>query len=210
MIKKNVIDNIDLNRDIDEQELVSLIDREVLKCGDYISIGKKIELKKEIFDSIRGLDILQELVDDPDITEIMVNGKENIFIEKYGTITKTNLSFSSETKLQDIIQQIVSKVNRRVNESTPIVDTRLQNGSRVNIVLNPIALDGPVITIRRFPDKRLGMNELIELGAITEEAAEMLRDLVVAGYNIFISGGTGSGKMHPQMSTQYRDTKVGF
>ena len=156
--------------------------------------NEKIILKKDIFNSVRGMDVLQGLIDDKDITEIMVNGKDSIFYEKEGNIFNSNIRFDSEEKLQDIIQQIVSRVNRRVNEANPIVDTRLRDGSRVNVVLNPIAIDGPIITIRKFPKERMSMSRLIEIEAITEEAASELKRLVEAGYNIFISGGTGSGK----------------
>lgn len=144
--------------------------------------------------SLRGLDILQELIDDSSITEIMVNGPKDIFIEKNGILTKTDLAFESPERLNNIIQQIVSYSNRRVNEMSPITDARLKDGSRVNIVLNPIAIDGPTITIRKFQNAPLSVERLISLGSITKEAADFLEKLVVTGYNIFISGGTSSGK----------------
>lgn len=159
-----------------------------------MSVHTKCKLKRELYDSIRGLDVLEDLLKDKDITEIMINGYDNIFIEKKGELARCNVKFSSKERLSDIIQQMVSSVNRRVNESSPIVDSRLKDGSRVNVVLNPIAIDGPVITIRKFPEHIITMDRLIEIHSITREAAEFLRILVEAGYNIFISGGTGSGK----------------
>lgn len=144
--------------------------------------------------SLRGLDILQELIEDPDITEIMVNGPNNIFVEKNGIVCKTDLVFESVERLQSIIQQIVSFSNRRVNEMTPITDARLKDGSRVNIVLNPIAMDGPIVTIRKFQNAPLSIDRLIQLESITRDAAEFLEKLVISGYNIFVSGGTSSGK----------------
>ena len=147
-----------------------------------------------MFSELRQLDILQELVDAEDVTEIMVNGPDSIFVERKGRIEKWDKSFSKVQKLEDIIQQIVAFCNRVVNESSPIVDARLPDGSRVNVVLKPIALNGPILTIRRFPKKRMEMEDLINLGAITKSAAEVLKVLVQAKYNIFISGGTGSGK----------------
>lgn len=196
MMKKQVIEHIDLGKDINDSELFEIIDNSILGDRDYVylSIADKLRIRKEIFDSIRGLDILQDIVDDESITEIMVNGRDNIFVECNGNIKKLDISFASDEKLNDIIQQMVSKVNRRVNEATPIVDTRLLDGSRVNIVLNPIAIDGPVITIRKFPQHRMNMDRLIDIGAVTGQAADFLRTLVISGYNIFISGGTGSGK----------------
>ena len=137
---------------------------------------------------------MQELIDAEDITEIMINGAGNIFYEKQGGLYLWDKSFESREKLEDVIQQIVSKCNRTVNEASPIVDARLSDGSRVNIVLSPIALNGPVVTIRRFPENPITMEQLIAFHSITEEAADFLKKLVMAGYNIFISGGTGSGK----------------
>ena len=144
--------------------------------------------------SLRGLDILQELIDDSSITEIMVNGPNAIYIEKNGIVSKTDLVFQSPERLHNIIQQIVSFSNRRVNEMSPITDARLKDGSRVNIVLNPIAMDGPAITIRKFQNAPLSIDRLIQLKSITKDAADFLEKLVIAGYNIFISGGTSSGK----------------
>ena len=144
--------------------------------------------------SLRGLDILQELIEDSSITEIMVNGPNSIYIEKNGLVSKTDLTFQSPERLHNIIQQIVSFSNRRVNEMSPITDARLRDGSRVNIVLNPIAMDGPAITIRKFQNAPLSIERLIHLNSITKDAADFLEKLVISGYNIFISGGTSSGK----------------
>ena len=179
-----------------DEHMQDEIDIRVLKRGqmEYLTIEEKMELVKKIFNSVRRLDVLQELLEDQDITEIMINGPDHIFIEKGGRLLDSGKKFPSQAKLEDVIQQIVSKVNRVVNEASPIVDVRLLDGSRVNVVLPPVALDGPVMTIRRFPENPFDMDKLLELGSITKEAAVFLRTLVEARYNIFISGGTGSGK----------------
>lgn len=180
---------------VDDDELREMIDSAVLKEAEetYLTLKARIRLKKELFDSFRRLDILQELVDDPEITEIMVNGKDHIFIEKGGRVSRSERTFDSSEQLEDLIQQIVSRVNRTVNLSSPIADARLQDGSRVHVVLAPVAIDGPVLTIRKFPEP-ITMDKLIGLGSITREAAQFLKTAVRAGYNIFVSGGTGSGK----------------
>ena len=147
-----------------------------------------------LFYSLRKLDVLQELLEDPTITEIMVNGAEHIFYEKAGRLYKAEYGFSSKEKLNDVIQQMAGYSNRMVNEASPIVDTRLADGSRVNIVLEPVAIDGSAVTIRKFPENPIGMEDLIRMGSISQEAADLLKILVRCGYNIFISGGTGSGK----------------
>lgn len=195
-IKKHLQNRMDFSRDMDDQEIREIIDEEIVLQGryGYLSLSEKNKLGKELFYSIRRLDILQELLEDEEVTEIMVNGPDSIFIEKKGRITRFEHLFESREKLEDIIQQIVAKANRVVNESNPIVDTRLANGARVNVVLAPVALNGPILTIRRFPEHPIDLKRLIELGSITTEVSDFLRDLVVAGYNIFISGGTGSGK----------------
>ena len=196
-----------------DEELYELIEERVFEKSHstYISQNNKEILVRGIFNSIRGMDVLQELVDNPDITEIMVNGCDNIFIEKNGRISRYPEKFVDVNKLEDVIQQIVSKVNRIVNETSPIVDFRLVDGSRVNVVLPPVSLSGPVVTIRKFPESPMTMEKLIEIGSltkdaasflqkligyksITSEAAVFLEKLVRAKYNIFISGGTGSGK----------------
>lgn len=191
-----VIKEIDLSRELKDEEILEVIDEILLSKSknSYISMQDKRRLRKEIFNSIRRLDILQELVEDTSITEIMINGAKNIFIEQNGAIRPWNKQFESVKKLEDVVQQIVSKSNRIINESSPIVDARLPDGSRVNIVLPPVALEGPVVTIRKFPDNPITIKKLIEIGSISDEVAGFLEKLVIAGYNIFISGGTGSGK----------------
>ena len=195
-LKSRLINSIDLTRNLSDQDVYEIITKMVI--DEYqdkrLSLKEKMRISRELYNSIRGLDILQDILEDDEITEIMINGYDNIFIEKQGKLFRYDGAFSSRERLQDIIQQIVAKANKRVNEVSPIVDTRLSDGSRVNVVLAPIALNGPVVTIRKFPKNPMTMEELIDLKTITEEAAEFLRKLVVAGYNIFISGGTGSGK----------------
>lgn len=187
---------IDMSRDVPDEEIQGMIDEYVVSYGRQYSLPleKRKELGKSIFHTIRKMDVLQELVDCDEVTEIMINGMDNIFIEKAGRIYKWDKKFESKEKLEDVIQQIVARCNRAVNEASPIVDARLDNGSRVNIVLAPVALNGPIVTIRRFPDHPITMEDLLSFGSITEEAALFLERLVVAGYNIMISGGTGSGK----------------
>jgi pilus assembly protein CpaF len=187
---------IDLSREVSDEEIQEMIDSQIVGLGRIcgLSLVQRQELGKSIFYSIRKMDILQELIDSNDVTEIMINGTENIFIEKAGHIYEWDKQFDTQDKLEDVIQQIVAKCNRAVNEASPIVDARLENGARVNIVLAPVALNGPIVTIRRFPDKPILMEDLIRFGSITAEAAAELAKLVRAGYNIFISGGTGSGK----------------
>lgn len=191
-----VIEKIDLSRELQDEEILEVIDDILIsKSKDsYISMQDKRLLRKDIFNSIRRLDILQELIEDASITEIMINGAEHIFIEQNGAIRPWNKQFESEKKLQDVVQQIVSKSNRIINESSPIVDARMSDGSRVNIVLPPVALDGPIVTIRKFPDNPITIKRLIDMGSVSEEVAVLLEKLVIAGYNIFVSGGTGSGK----------------
>lgn len=159
-----------------------------------MNVYERARLGKELFYTIRGLDVLQELIEDSQVTEIMINGLEGIFVERAGRLFPWPFGFESAEKLQDVIQQIVAGCNRVVNETSPIVDARLENGSRVNVVLGPIALNGPVVTIRRFPEEPIGMDELLAMGSVSEEACRFLEKLVRARYNIFISGGTGSGK----------------
>ena len=182
-------------RGISDEELYEMIDELIAsKEKEYrLSLRQKLKLRNSLFDSFRRLDILQELLDDKDITEIMVNGKEDIFIEKKGRSIRLNKRFKSNEQLEDMIQQIVSEVNRVVNVSSPIADARLKDGSRVHIVLPPVSLVGPIITIRKFPEV-ISMERLILLEAINKEASDFLKKLVRAGYNIFISGGTNSGK----------------
>lgn len=182
-------------RQMEEGELSAMIDSFISEEGEreYLPLGERLKLRAELYNSFKKLDILQELVDDPGITEIMVNGPESVFVESGGKMTRWERHFESREQLEDLIQQIVSRVNRSVNASSPIADARLEDGSRVHVVLPPVALEGPVLTIRKFPEP-ITMEKLIVLGSITEEAAGFLRGLVRSGYNLFISGGTGSGK----------------
>ena len=191
-----VMKQIDLSKELQDEEILEVIDEILLKesKNNYISLQDKRQFRKDIFNSIRRLDILQELIEDSSITEIMINGSNNIFIEQNGAIRPWNKQFESVKKLEDVVQQIVSKSNRIINEASPIVDARLSDGSRVNIVLPPVALEGPIVTIRKFPDNPITIKKLIQIGSVTEEVAKFLEKLVIAGYNIFISGGTGSGK----------------
>lgn len=195
-IREQVIQTIDMTKEPDEGELHEIIDRVIEREIDYkyITIEQRFRLHKEIFNSIRGLGLIEELLEHDSITEIMINGKDKIFVEREGRIEPYSDSIGSDSRLHDIIQQIVGKTNRRVNESNPIVDTRLEDGSRVNVVLPPVALDGAVITIRKFGKKQIKIEQLMKWKSITKEAAVFLEKLVIAGYNIFVSGGTGSGK----------------
>jgi len=195
-IKNNVLQLIDLSRETGDEELYSIIDAEIKSfCSDKpLNVIERRRLRKEVFSSIRELDVLQPLLEDENVTEIMVNGPDDIFVERLGQIKRYEDSFSSRSKLEDVIQQIVAGCNRSVNEANPIADARLKSGARVNIVLSPVALNGPAITIRRFPNERITMDKLIDLNALSLEVAEFIKKLVISGYNIFISGGTGSGK----------------
>ena len=179
-----------------DEEIMDQIDDLIVSASKntYLSGYRKLMMKQELFNSVRRLDLLQELVDDKEISEIMVNGMGDIFYERHGHIYRWDKSFESNEKLEDVIQQIVAGANRQVNEASPIVDARLSDGSRVNVVLKPIALNGPILTIRKFPEKPMDMERLIHDGAITQEAADYLKQLVKAKYNIFISGGTSTGK----------------
>ena len=191
-----VINRIDFTREIGDTEVLDLIDEELIRsrAENDLDIASMKALRQDLFHSIRRLDVLQDLIDRDEITEIMINGPERIFIEKGGGLTPYQGTFSSKEKLEDVIQQIVSACNRVVNESVPIVDARLPGGARVHVVLPPIALNGPIMTIRRFPDRPIGMEDLLRFGSLSPEIAAFLSRLVRAGYNIFVSGGTGSGK----------------
>lgn len=196
-----------------DEMILRQIDKLILAASreTYLSGYRKLMLKQELFNSVRRLDLLQELVDDKEITEIMVNGVGDIFYEKYGQIFRWDKYFESQDKLEDVIQQIVAGANRQVNEASPIVDARLADGSRVNVVLRPVALNGPILTIRKFPEEPLSIKRLIGQGALTEEAAKFLQKLVQAKYNIFISGGTGTGKttmLNALMDYVPRDERV--
>ena len=195
-IKKNVLAQLDVTREHDEEELLAIIDEEICREAKerVIPLGWRKELRMQVFHSLRKLDVLQELLNEDDITEIMVNGADRIFYERKGEIIAWDKCFSSQEKLEDIIQQMVGSHNRMINEAEPIADTRLADGSRVNVVLPPVALEGPVVSIRKFPKHPILMEQMIEGDSISRECAEFLEKLVKAGYNIFISGGTGSGK----------------
>lgn len=195
-IRERVMEEIPAGIEISDEELKSLIERHIAGTaeGEYIRLEEKRNLRHVIFNSIRKMDVLQDILEDEEVTEIMVNGPNHIFIEREGCLTETGLAFEHQARLEDIAQQIASSGNRIVNESNPILDARLSDGSRVNIVVPPIAIEGPVITIRKFPKEALTMKKLIKMGAVTEEVEDFLRKLVKAKYNIFISGGTGAGK----------------
>jgi pilus assembly protein CpaF len=188
--------SLDMTASLDDEALLTHIENTVLADDRLknITSTKKWQWVRRLYDSFRGLDILQPLVDDPTITEIMINSYDEIFVEQRGHVTQMPLKFESQERLEDIIQSIVAKVNRVVNESSPIVDARLKNGSRVNIVLPPVALKGPTMTIRKFPENPVTLEQLITWESLTQEAAQFLKTLVKCKYNIFVSGGTGSGK----------------
>ena len=195
-IKLSINDKIDLKRDFTDEDIIEIIEKTVFEKSKEVILktNEKKEIISAVFNSLRRLDILQPVLENPEITEIMINGPNDIFIEKNGKSYRLELQFESIQKLEDIIQVMVTTVNRTVNESTPIVDARLKDGSRINVVLPPIALNGPIVTIRKFPDKHISIEKLIEIGSLTQEAADTLKKFVVAKYNIFIAGGTGSGK----------------
>ena len=195
-LHEEIIEKIDLRENMEDDSLVEIIHQvlEEQSEKEYISLKDKMELGKELFNAFRKLDILQSLIEDEEITEIMINGTHNIFIEKEGRIYQSDKRFVSRKKLEDMVQQIVSKVNRIVNESSPIVDARLEDGSRVNIVLYPVALNGPIVTIRKFPKEIITMEHLLKWGSVSEEIISFLKILIRSKYNVVISGGTGSGK----------------
>ena len=195
-IRSRILQNMDHEQDYSDAELKAAIEREVNRCSreEMLSLGERETLAKEIFHSFRKMDILQELLDDPDVTEILVNGENNIFYEREGQLYRWNRTFESEESLMNLIQAVAGRSNRSVNELEPIVDTRLPDGSRVNIVLGPVSLDGPCVSIRKFSAMPMTTQRLIGMGSISEEMVSMLRLCVISGYNIFVSGGTGSGK----------------
>ena len=195
-IRQRILEGMDLTRDIDDEEIRGIIRQEIIHSARDrpLSIYERVRLERELFNSLRKLDALQELLDMPGVTEIMINGPDRIFIEIDGHLKRSPVTFSSAEKLYDVIQQIVAENNRVVNESSPIVDTKLMDGSRVNVILPPVSVDGATVTIRRFPEERITMDKLLEMGSINDEIADFLKRLVVAGYNIFVCGGTGSGK----------------
>ena len=195
-IREKIRGQMDYARDYSDEEVGEMIDEELLKNTQsaWMTIEQRRRMKKELFDSMRRLDILQFFVEDNSVTEIMINGMDQIFIEKGGRIIPIDLTFESKDRLKDVIQQIVAGCNRVVNEAQPIVDARLPDGARVNVVMDPIALNGPIVTIRRFPKNPITMEQLLIYGSVTREAVDFLQSLVQAHYNIFVSGGTGSGK----------------
>ncbi len=195
-LKNRVQERMDYVRDYSDEEVDELIDDTMLEWEELslYPVETRRQLKKELFNTLRRLDILQSFVDDSSVTEIMINGTDPIFVEQKGKLKELDVRFDSVVKLQDMVQKIVAGCNRVVNEASPIVDARLSNGSRVNIVMKPVALNGPIVTIRRFPDNPITMGQLVQIGSLSEEAADFLQKLVRAGYNLFISGGTGSGK----------------
>lgn len=195
-IREQVLESFDYSEEITENRLFEEIDRTILReaQASFLPLTQKERLRREVYDSIRGYDILEELLRKEEVTEIMINGAENIFLEEQGKLHRWDRQFDSGKRLEDLIQRMAAGANRVVNEASPIVDTRLADGSRVNVILPPVALNGPIVTIRKFSKEPLDMKRLIAIGAITEEAAAMLRLLVQAKYNIFICGGTGSGK----------------
>lgn len=195
-LKKRLLERLDQTREISEEELYEQIDTLILEENRTFkrSLADRERLRRELYNSVRKLDILQELLEDETITEIMVNGTDGIFLEREGEISRWEKGFQERGQIEDVVQQIAGRCDRIVNESIPIGDARLEDGARVNLVLPPVALNGPIITIRRFPRRAITIKELIAWGTISKEAADLLRQLVRAGYNFFISGGTGSGK----------------
>ena len=195
-LQETVRQRMDMSSELSDAQIGEFIDSVIMEKSRevYMSAVTKLTLRQELFNAIRRLDLLQELIDDKTVTEIMVNGADAIFYERDGRIYTWDRHFESREKLEDVIQQIVSRSNRQVNESIPIVDARLKDGSRVNVVLDPVALNGPILTIRKFPEEAITMEDLIRWESISQEAAEYLKVLVKAGYNIFISGATSTGK----------------
>lgn len=195
-LQQQLIEQLDYSQHLTDEEIEKIIEQVVIDRGKeiFLSVKEKQQLRVELFNSFRGLDVLSSLLEDENISEIMVNGSNHIFVEKRGEIKEIEEHFSDEERLHNVIQQIVGSCNRMVNETVPIVDARLEDGSRVNVVLPPISLDGITMTIRKFPKEFFTMQKLIEIGSITEEVADFLELLVRAKYNLFISGGTGSGK----------------
>ena len=195
-LRNRLLQRLEENWEDSDTEVLELIDE--LMAGYcktvYMSISQRQSLRKELFQSVRKMDILEELLEDDSITEIMVNGWNRVYIERGGRIFPWNKSFSSPEKLEDVIQQMAARCNRVINTMQPIVDARLKNGERVNAVIAPVALDGPVLTIRRFPKDPITMEKLIEMDSLSRDAAQFLEKLVQAGYTILIGGGTGSGK----------------
>ena len=192
--RQELMEILETKGDVSDEDVRSIIDAVLAPRRQNFSIDVRVRLKKELFSSVRRLDVLQELIDDRDITEIMVNGPDRIFFEKKGKITLWDRTFSSAEKLEDVIQEIAGRCNRVINERSPIVDARLADGSRINAVIAPAALNGPILTIRKFPDRPFTMDRLIACGTVTEEASSFLQEMVASGYSIVIGGGTSAGK----------------
>ena len=224
LLYEKVMLRMDMTRETGEEELQEIILSvlEEAEAEEFMPLSEKIRISRELFNAFRRLDILQDLIEDESVTEIMVNGTENIFYEKGGRLYRTDRRFLSEDRLNDVIQQIVGETNRYVNESSPVVDARLQDGSRVNVVLKPVAVNGPIMTIRKFPSEAITMDQLVRMGSLTEEAAEFIRRLVESKYNIFVSGGTGAGcpiifrkksgslRLKIMQNCRYRELKIWF
>ena len=191
-----ILEKLDLTREVEDEELTGIIYQVLQEAGqkEYIPLKIRTALGKELFNAFRKLDLLQDFLEDDEITEVMINGVQSIFYEKHGKLYEAERHFLSREKLEDVIQQIVGRHNRVVNQASPIVDTRLSDGSRVNIVLNPISIGGSAVSIRKFPEHPMSMERLVEIEALSPEVARLLQILTQAKYNIFISGGTGSGK----------------
>ena len=195
-MRREILQSIDANQVLTDDELLQLIQDRVLQAikTSYLSLSERAKVIDDIYNSMRGLDVLQGLLDDQTITEIMINGPDHIFIEQNGRLFQTSLRFSSEERLESVVSTIASNINRTVNEANPICDARLKDGSRVNIVMPPVALNGATVTIRKFPEDPWTIEKLVAIGSLTKEAADFLERLVKAKYNIFVSGGTGTGK----------------
>lgn len=195
-IRKRLLGRLEAGEVVSDERLLEMIDEEIVKENrrNRISLERRIPMRAALFNSLRRLDVLQEFLEDETVTEIMVNGPDRIFLERGGKLQESGVRFSSREKLEDVIQQIVSRVNRTVNEANPIADARLEDGARVNVVLRAAAIDGPVVTIRKFGKQVFSLERLVEMGSLPAELAEFLKDCVEKRKNIFVSGGTGSGK----------------
>ena len=195
-LQELIMGKLDLSRQMNEDEIKELIDKYITQEGKkrHLEVAVREQIRREIFHSVRQLGILQELIENPSITEIMVNGTQGIFIEQSGRLEKLAICFDSKEKLKNVIWQITAGCNRVVNEASPIVDARLPDGARVNVVLDPVAINGPILTIRRFPPNPITMDQLLDTGALSTECKNELEKMVQAGCNILVSGGTGSGK----------------
>ena len=195
-LQELILERLDLSKEMTKEQVQEIIDEQINQESKkrHLEVSEREHLRKEIYHSIRQLGILQELIENPDITEIMVNGTQGIFIEQNGRLQKLDICFDSVEKLRHVIWQITAGCNRVVNDASPIVDARLPDGARVSVVLNPIAVNGPILTIRRFPQTPITMEQLIDTESISKECKDWLKELVRAGRNILVCGGTGSGK----------------